>query len=448
MSENEDYPFIKNRYFSGGGAFMSVCESKKESSNKTPIVLLAYNRPEILEKTLESIAACNNSEKYSLYVFIDAPNIYRDDDVCKHGRILELLAKFENKFAYFSIKKAIHHKGLASSVISSVNEIIKLTEKVIVIEDDHVISYDCLDFLEDALAYYESDSKVWSVTAYSPPLKILDGYEKSVFYTYRGCSWVWGTWKDRWEKVDWEVSDYDNFIKDPDIRKRFCRGGYDLPIMLRQQMEGIVDSWAVRWCYAQSKLGMWTVHPVNNRVYLTDFASGTHVHKKISQKVLLENYPKYKFEENIDSNVIEEYKERFGGSLENIEANFFDINNAGRFESMFNVMHLWKEINENGHSIAEYFESRKYLRIGIYGMGKIGRQIERELLNSKIKVEFFIDRNPELCDGSCCYKIEDIWPVVDCIVISVTTGINEISKMIKNSYSGDIKSIIDVLRDR
>ena len=81
MSENEDYPFIKNRYFSGGGAFMSVCESKKESSNKTPIVLLAYNRPEILEKTLESIAACNNSEKYSLYVFIDAPNIYIDDDV-------------------------------------------------------------------------------------------------------------------------------------------------------------------------------------------------------------------------------------------------------------------------------------------------------------------------------------------------------------------------------
>ena len=47
--------------------------------------------------------------------------------------------------------------------------------------------------------------------------------------------------------------------------------------MLDLQMEGKIDSWAIRWCYTQSKLNMYTVYPVQSRIKNTGLdGSGTH----------------------------------------------------------------------------------------------------------------------------------------------------------------------------
>lgn len=47
--------------------------------------------------------------------------------------------------------------------------------------------------------------------------------------------------------------------------------------MLDRQMEGAIDSWAIRWCYAQSKLDALTVYPVHSLVQNIGLdGSGTH----------------------------------------------------------------------------------------------------------------------------------------------------------------------------
>ncbi len=47
--------------------------------------------------------------------------------------------------------------------------------------------------------------------------------------------------------------------------------------MLDAQMEGKIDSWAIRWCYTQSKKNMFTVYPVKSRVRNIGLdGSGTH----------------------------------------------------------------------------------------------------------------------------------------------------------------------------
>jgi len=47
--------------------------------------------------------------------------------------------------------------------------------------------------------------------------------------------------------------------------------------MLDNQMSGVVDSWAVRWCYEQSKKNMYTIYPVHSLVENIGIdGSGTH----------------------------------------------------------------------------------------------------------------------------------------------------------------------------
>ena len=66
-----------------------------------------------------------------------------------------------------------------------------------------------------------------------------------VFYSYRGSSWGWATWLDRWVKTDWEVKDYQDLIQSKERQKHFNLGGADLTGMLGLQMEGKINSWAV-----------------------------------------------------------------------------------------------------------------------------------------------------------------------------------------------------------
>ena len=107
--------------------------------------------------------------------------------------------------------------------------------------------------MNGALDYYKNVPNIWSISGYSFPMKSLKNYPHDVFYSYRGSSWGWATWLDRWVKTDWEVKDYEKMMQDKEWLNRFKRGGADLPGMLGLQMEGKNITWAVLWVFTQSK---------------------------------------------------------------------------------------------------------------------------------------------------------------------------------------------------
>src|SRR5699024_3409085 len=107
--------------------------------------------------------------------------------------------------------KASTNKGLANSVISGVTKVIDKFGKVIVIEDDLISSTDFLSYMNNALEFYEMNKSIWSISGYNIPIDIPSNYKHDVYLSYRGCSWGWATWKNRWNQTDWSVKDYDAF---------------------------------------------------------------------------------------------------------------------------------------------------------------------------------------------------------------------------------------------
>lgn len=243
-----------------------------------PVVLFVYNRLEHTKHTIRSLAENVQADQTDLYVFSDAAKTENGAEKVDAVREFIRQEDWRTHFRTVTVIEAEENKGLARSVIQGVTFVLERYGKVIVVEDDLVLSPYFLQYMNDALEYYENDPKIWSVSGYSFPMRSLKKYPHDVFYSYRGCSWGWATWLGRWEKTDWEVKDYPEFQKDVQWQKRFNRGGDDLTGMLGLQMEGKISSWAVRWVFAQSNLDMYTVYPKHSYL-LNDGCdgSGTHV---------------------------------------------------------------------------------------------------------------------------------------------------------------------------
>lgn len=233
-----------------------------------PILLFTYKRLDALKETIEALAANELADQSDLYIFSDGPKTQKDQNAIQEVRAyLKTVEGFKN----INIKASEVNKGLANSIISGVSEIMELSDRVIVMEDDLLTTSNFLTFMNNSLSKYENEPKVFSVSGYAMNLNQDDNKSSETYFLNRGWSWGWATWKSRWENVDWEMKDYESFKKDKSKKSEFAKGGSDLNKMLRNQMEGAVDSWAIRWFYHQFKMNGLTLYPVYSKVYNNGF---------------------------------------------------------------------------------------------------------------------------------------------------------------------------------
>lgn len=239
----------------------------------SPICLFVYKRYDTTKLMLESLLACPECADSELYVFMDeARNDSEADDVEKVRALFDNLQGFKAIHPY----PARMNKGMARSVIDGVTTVLEKHESIIVLEDDLVVAPDFLTFMNAALEAYRDRSDIWSISGYTPNLKEIEQYDKnSVFLVPRAQCWGWATWSDRWETVDWEVSDFNYLARNKKRRKAFDMGGNDLFRTLEMEHRERIESWAVRWAYAASKQKMWTVNPMLSKVQNIGLKSST-----------------------------------------------------------------------------------------------------------------------------------------------------------------------------
>lgn len=225
-----------------------------------PVCLFTYKRLDTLTSTIDALKNNNLANQSDLFIFSDGAKNNEDIPYIKEvRRILETVSGFNS----VTIKEGKYNKGLASSIIEGISEIINIYGKVIVLEDDLVVSTNFLNFMNDALGFYENESQVFSIAGYTP---LIFDPKEDVYFTQRASSWGWATWSNRWNRIDWNVSDYSTFKKNKRERRCFNKMGSDMFRMLDRQQRGIIDSWAIRWCYHQFKKELYTVVPTISKV--------------------------------------------------------------------------------------------------------------------------------------------------------------------------------------
>jgi hypothetical protein len=295
-----------------------------------PIILFCYNRPDLTAETLASLEKNILSSESNLFVFIDGPKHF--SDIKKVEETIKVVKRYTG-FKTINLKISSENQGLANSVISGVTEIIKKYKKAIVLEDDLITHPQFLNYMNDALIFYESNKDIWSVSGYSPFLKFPSSYKYDVYLTKRGSSWGWGTWEDRWleTKWNWNMNDYDHLFQ---RRKDLNKIGPDLFYLTNDFKNGLIDSWAIRWTNTQFLDSKYSVFPRNTLVKNVGF-EGESTHGSISKRFITElsltkiNYELYNVPYSIE--IEKQYSQVYSLTFFNILGNILKKMNLYKF---------------------------------------------------------------------------------------------------------------------
>ena len=235
-------------------------------NKKSPIVLFTYLRLETLEKTINALAANFYASDSNLIIFSDGAKYQKDESKVREIRnYLKTIKGFKSVVVHESST----NKGLATSIIQGVSSVFKEYPSAIVLEDDLITSSNFLAYMNQALTYYQDNPKVLSISGFSPIIKGLG--ENEVYFTQRSSSWGWACWADRWLKIDWTCNTYDEFRINSKMKFKFNAMGSDMSLMLKRQMEGKINSWAIRFCFHQFQHNLFSIHPSVSKVQNVGF---------------------------------------------------------------------------------------------------------------------------------------------------------------------------------
>lgn len=249
-----------------------IKNTKMEKSTLAPIVLFAYNRLDHTRRTIEALkqnALANDSD---LIIFSDAAKLEAQaKKVCEVRQYIQHI----NGFRSVTVIERERNLGLAKSIIDGVSKIVGEQGRIIVLEDDMVTSPFFLTYMNEALEKYANDDRIVSIHGWLFPTE--NALPETFFLLGTDC-WGWATWHRGWKVFNSDGQFLLNELKRRKLTRTFdYNGAYPYIKMLRGQIEGKNDSWAVRW-YASAFLAeKLTLYPGRSLVHnIGNDNSGTH----------------------------------------------------------------------------------------------------------------------------------------------------------------------------
>lgn len=241
-----------------------------------PIALFAYCRPAHLARTIDALRRNPEARDTTLYVFCDAAKNTAAQEGVDGVRNL---VRAVDGFAAVKVVCREQNCGLARNITTGVTEVLQQHPDVIVVEDDVLVAPRFLRFMNDVLTLYRGEPRVGSATGYCYP---VDRPLPETFFIKGADCWGWATWRDRWALYNPNGTQLLQELRARGLERAFdFDGTMGFTRMLRDQIAGKNDSWAVRWhasCFLRDRL---ILYPGRSLVEnIGNDGSGTHVTAK------------------------------------------------------------------------------------------------------------------------------------------------------------------------
>ncbi len=241
--------------------------------NYAPIAIFVYKRPDHTRRTIESLVQCSGFAESQLYVFCDGAKKPGDQAAIDETRAVVRSMVGERA----EMIEAAQNQGLANSIIAGVSRLLNDYERVIVLEDDLIVSPGFLQYMNAALEAYQDEPSVMQVSGYMFPVPEFANRNEAMFWPFIG-SWGWATWKNAWQYFDPQATGWEVLKTDEEMRSRFdLDSSFNYFNMIKKQMAGEIDSWAIRWYWSVFKNQGCAVFPPTTYVKNIGFdGSGSH----------------------------------------------------------------------------------------------------------------------------------------------------------------------------
>ena len=207
-----------------------------------PILLFVYNRLEHTRRCIESLLKNPLASESNLFIYADgAKDITQQEAVNEVRSYIRTLQGFKQ----ITLIERNENWGLARNIIDGVTSQVNRYGKVIVLEDDLVVAPYFLTFMNEALEIYKDEPKVGHIQAcdFTQDPSLPD----TLLIKWTG-SWGWATWDRAWKHFNPNGQELLHELESRKLTHTFdFNGKYGFTRMLRRQIEGKNNSWAIRW---------------------------------------------------------------------------------------------------------------------------------------------------------------------------------------------------------
>lgn len=243
-------------------------------SDYAPVVVYTYTRLEHLKKTISALKANHLAPQSDIFVVSDAAKNPAAETQVKNIRDF-----VDSIDGFNSVNKVYRDRNLGAfhSIRLAENAILSDYGRVISLEDDIITSKNFLDYINAGLEYYKDCDQVLTVAGYCHPISVPDVYEFDSWISPWHCPWGYGTWKNKYNKIDLDSNPLDVITKNRNLLLAFKKSGDFILDTLELDKRGIISAADARICAQMFVSALCTIMPTKSKVSnIGNDGSGVH----------------------------------------------------------------------------------------------------------------------------------------------------------------------------
>ena len=180
---------------------------------KTPIALIAFNRPDVTKQTFKQI---KKKKPEKLFLIVDGPREGNFQDLKNNEKVKKIISNIDWKckvYKNFSKKNL----GLKKRIVSGLNWVFKNVDRAIILEDDCYATNNFFIFCEKLLNLYKSNKKIHVITGNNFQAGPVNN--NSYYFSKYSHIWGWATWRRTWKLYDDDDKKIKKFLNSRKFKK-------------------------------------------------------------------------------------------------------------------------------------------------------------------------------------------------------------------------------------
>lgn len=166
--------------------------------NLVSILIIAYNKPDLLEEMLHKLLAL---PRRSIYIHLDGP---KKTDISRriNQECREIIEIFENSYGKINKSFKSCNLGGRDGVLSAIDWFFESEDFGIILEEDIDFEAEIFKFVEFGRKFMEDEENLFSLCFFNPLLSLDRN-----FYLNHWLPWGWATSARQWKSISSQVKD-------------------------------------------------------------------------------------------------------------------------------------------------------------------------------------------------------------------------------------------------
>ena len=230
----------------------------------SPILLLAFNRPDTTKRVLEVIAAQQPSQ---LFVACDGPRRDVPGDADLVSQVKQVIAEGITWDCELHTLYPEENQGLKRGVVGAIDWFFDHVTEGIILEDDCLPHPDFFTYCDELLERFRNDDRIWAIQGDNSLKMRLSGDASYGFIPY-ALIWGWATWKRAWDYYDGDLDNWKKIRGTKEVKKLWPDR---IERKIRSEsLDAMLDdpetTWDYQWMFTVSYHRGLTVFPRKNLV--------------------------------------------------------------------------------------------------------------------------------------------------------------------------------------